>query len=98
MGEECDWFDQYKCKIAQLAEHLRIFDLSVIISLISVIHYQLLSYKVKHLPVKNTEKNNHFIIQVIKLNVHNLWGEMATCIMTADYQKWVVTFVQGHLG
>lgn len=22
-GEECDWFDQYKCKIAQLAEHLR---------------------------------------------------------------------------
>lgn len=77
---------------------VRIFDLSVIISLISVIHYQLLSYKVKHLPVKNTEKNNHFIIQVIKLNVHNLWGEIATSIMTADYQKWVVTFVQGQLG
>lgn len=74
---------------------VRIFDLSVIISLISVIHYQLLSYKVKHLPVQNTEKNNHFIIQVIKLNVHNMWGK---CIMTADYQKWVVTFVQGHLG
>lgn len=55
---------------------VRILDLSVIISPISVIrNNQLLSYKVKHLPVQNTEKNNHFIIQVIKLNVHNMWGK-----------------------